>query len=149
MNTRKGFTLVELLVVIAILAILATVSVVGYTSFIAQADKTALETDAANIEKVIEADLAYYGYCEIAANVVAVRKNGVVDFYTDKTATAKANLAAVTAFTHPQLVQFNEKTGNNGTYVITPVASANSKNATMTVANSKLTADDTVTITLD
>ncbi len=30
----KGFTLVELLVVIAILAILATVSVVGYTSFI-------------------------------------------------------------------------------------------------------------------
>ena len=33
-NTKKGFTLVELLVVIAILAILATVSVVGYTSFI-------------------------------------------------------------------------------------------------------------------
>ena len=33
----KGFTLVELLVVIAILAILATVSVVGYTSFIERA----------------------------------------------------------------------------------------------------------------
>lgn len=33
-NTKKGFTLVELLVVIAILAILATVSVVGYTSYI-------------------------------------------------------------------------------------------------------------------
>ena len=38
MNTRKGFTLVELLVVIAILAILATVSVVGYTSFINNAN---------------------------------------------------------------------------------------------------------------
>ncbi len=37
-KTKKGFTLVELLVVIAILAILATVSVVGYTSFIAKAN---------------------------------------------------------------------------------------------------------------
>ena len=36
----KGFTLVELLVVIAILAILATVSVVGYTSYIENANKT-------------------------------------------------------------------------------------------------------------
>ncbi len=39
---RKGFTLVELLVVIAILAILATVSVVGYTSFI---EGTAVQVD--------------------------------------------------------------------------------------------------------
>ena len=37
-NTKKGFTLVELLVVIAILAILATVAVVGYTSFIDKAN---------------------------------------------------------------------------------------------------------------
>ena len=36
----KGFTLVELLVVIAILAILATVSVVGYTTYIANANQS-------------------------------------------------------------------------------------------------------------
>lgn len=36
----KGFTLVELLVVIAILAILATVSVVGYTTFITDANES-------------------------------------------------------------------------------------------------------------
>ena len=53
MNTRKGFTLVELLVVIAILAILATVSVVGYTAFIENADETAAETEAAEINKAI------------------------------------------------------------------------------------------------
>ena len=40
MNTRKGFTLVELLVVIAILAILATVSVVGYTTYINNANES-------------------------------------------------------------------------------------------------------------
>ncbi len=39
-QTKKGFTLVELLVVIAILAILATVSVVGYTAFIQRAHES-------------------------------------------------------------------------------------------------------------
>ena len=37
-NSKKGFTLVELLVVIAIVAILATVAVIGYTSFTKKAD---------------------------------------------------------------------------------------------------------------
>ena len=37
-NTKKGFTLVELLVVIAIVAILATVAIIGYTSFTRKAD---------------------------------------------------------------------------------------------------------------
>ena len=36
-NAKRGFTLVELLVVIAIIAILAAISVVGYTSFIKKA----------------------------------------------------------------------------------------------------------------
>lgn len=46
-NKKKGFTLVELLVVIAILAILATVSVVGYTSFIERAN-VAVDEDLAS-----------------------------------------------------------------------------------------------------
>ena len=37
-NSKKGFTLVELLVVIAIVAILATVAIIGYTSFTRKAD---------------------------------------------------------------------------------------------------------------
>ena len=54
MNTRKGFTLVELLVVIAILAILATVSVVGYTTFIERAERSNAETEAHQIETTIK-----------------------------------------------------------------------------------------------
>ena len=48
-NSKKGFTLVELLVVIAILAILATVAVVGYTSFI---EKANLSNDQAAIAQM-------------------------------------------------------------------------------------------------
>lgn len=53
----KGFTLVELLVVIAILAILATVSVVGYTSFINRAEQSNADTEAHQIETTIESYL--------------------------------------------------------------------------------------------
>ena len=68
MNTRKGFTLVELLVVIAILAILATVSVVGYTAFIQSAEEEAANTElnaahdaiitALTLNKTVELELA-------------------------------------------------------------------------------------------
>ena len=56
-NTQKGFTLVELLVVIAILAILASVAVVGYTAFIDKAHRSNAETEAAQIDSAIEASL--------------------------------------------------------------------------------------------
>lgn len=54
-NTKKGFTLVELLVVIAILAILATVSVVGYTSFIKSAAVSNDENIAAQLNNFMNA----------------------------------------------------------------------------------------------
>ena len=54
----KGFTLVELLVVIAILAILATVSVVGYTSFIENANNSAAQQELIQVrDKVIADDI--------------------------------------------------------------------------------------------
>ena len=61
----KGFTLVELLVVIAILAILATVSVVGYTSFIDRAEQSNADTEAHQIKASITTAL-------IGADVVVV-----------------------------------------------------------------------------
>ena len=54
-NKNKGFTLVELLVVIAILAILATVSVVGYTSFIKSATVSNDENIAAQLNNFLVA----------------------------------------------------------------------------------------------
>ena len=52
-NSKKGFTLVELLVVIAILAILATVAVVGYTSFTDKAHESNDRTLVAQLNKTL------------------------------------------------------------------------------------------------
>lgn len=54
-TNKKGFTLVELLVVIAILAILATVSVVGYTAFIERATVSNDENVAAQLNQFLTA----------------------------------------------------------------------------------------------
>ena len=55
-RTRHGFTLVELLVVIAILAVLATVSVVGYTSFIQRANESTALQEMTQIRDAIIAE---------------------------------------------------------------------------------------------
>ena len=56
-KTKKGFTLVELLVVIAIIAILSTVAIVGYTSFVNTANKSAAQSEAHQIDVAIESAL--------------------------------------------------------------------------------------------
>ena len=51
---QAGFSLVELMVVIAIIGILASVVLVAVTSRVGQARKTAVLTDFANIKKAIQ-----------------------------------------------------------------------------------------------
>ena len=77
-NAKKGFTLVELLVVIAILAILATVSVVGYTSFINRAHESNAQTEAHQIESTIES-YTMIGEAYILTDAYAVKLVDVDD----------------------------------------------------------------------
>lgn len=69
-NTKKGFTLVELLVVIAILAILATVSVVGYTSFINNANNSVAQQELTQIRDYVIAQ-EYLGGVTVNQALVA------------------------------------------------------------------------------
>lgn len=65
---KKGFTLVELLVVIAILAILASVSVVGYTAFIDKANESNARTELTQIRDFINAKFLPSNAFEVEAN---------------------------------------------------------------------------------
>ena len=79
-NKNKGFTLVELLVVIAILAILATVSVVGYTSFIESATVSNDENIAAQLNNFLvamKADSNGKYYDDFTANDGKVTEDNV------------------------------------------------------------------------
>lgn len=93
----KGFTLVELLVVIAILAILATVSVVGYTSFIDNAKDSNAETELNTVKRQIDAEAMTLGYNFTVDSVAYTLKlsDGGYKFYNGTTeVTGDANVQA-------------------------------------------------------
>ena len=49
MNKQKGFTIIELIVVIAIIAVLAAIVLVNVTQYISKAKDVAIKSDIANI----------------------------------------------------------------------------------------------------
>lgn len=52
---KRGFTIVELLIVIVVIGILAAITIVSYAGITARANTTKAATNAANAQKVIEA----------------------------------------------------------------------------------------------
>lgn len=91
-RTKKGFTLVELLVVIAILAILATVSVVGYSNFTQKAKDSRAQQELTQIHTYLYA-------ADINDDSFAFTADGI-EFTTapaDETAAATALQTAVGA----------------------------------------------------
>ena len=68
-HNHEGFTLVELIIVIAILAILSTGAIAGYSAYVERANRTVDESLAAEIENALI--LAYYnGVLQTGASVV-------------------------------------------------------------------------------
>ena len=78
-HNHEGFTLVELIIVIAILAILAGVAVVGYSAYIEKANQQADQTMIAEIENALM--LAGYSdaFDEGEGGYIVLSTNGVVN----------------------------------------------------------------------
>ncbi len=73
-HNHEGFTLVELIIVIAILAILSSVAVVGYSAYVKKANKQADLTLAAEIENALT--LAMYSGELTSGDYVVIKYDG-------------------------------------------------------------------------
>ncbi len=141
MNTRKGFTLVELLVVIAILAILATVSVVGYTSYINGAEQTAANTEAASIADAIDIAL-------VANKTIRLEKTAAVAEDKENNVTAaSATYIYITRNTNGVGYTVSEEAAENVTYADVPNISTELTHRLSVVGGVlKYTSDKNVTV---
>ncbi|MGN0986197.1 MAG: type IV pilin protein, partial [Candidatus Enterenecus sp.] len=93
---RGGFTLVELIVVIAILAILAGVGTAAYSGYITKANEAADITALEAIRTAAQATYIKDG--AVTKIVVTDGETDSISVYLDNSATAQANTAGNTDF---------------------------------------------------
>ena len=95
MSNRKGFTLVELLVVVAIIGILAAIAIPRFTDATAQANGAKVQADLRTIDSAI---MIYYATNkDYPADIAALVPNYLAAAPASPTGTIKIGTATITA----------------------------------------------------
>jgi type IV pilus assembly protein PilA len=82
MKKNKGFTLIELMIVVAIIAILAAIAIPNFLKFVA---KTKRSEAKYNLEAIYKAQTSYFGeYDTYSSSFVTIRwrPDGTIYYYT-------------------------------------------------------------------
>jgi prepilin-type N-terminal cleavage/methylation domain-containing protein len=82
MFKNKGFTLIELMIVVAIIAILAAVAIPNFMSFVAKTKRSEAKTNLEAIHKAQIAWFAEYDFYSNSFSQIRWRPEGTVYYYT-------------------------------------------------------------------